>query len=61
VLKTIDVGVAYAMWSGVGIVLVTIVAAIYFKQVPDIPAIIGMTLIVSGVVLMNVFSKTIGH
>ena len=61
VLKTIPVGVAYAIWSGMGIVLIAIVAAIIFKQVPDIPAIVGMVLIVSGVVVINVFSKTVSH
>lgn len=59
VLKTISIGVAYAIWSGMGIVLVSVVAAVLFKQVPDLPAIIGMGLIVSGVVVMHVFSKTI--
>jgi small multidrug resistance pump len=61
VLKTLPVGVAYAVWSGLGIVLVTIVAALVHKQIPDAPVMIGMILIVSGVVVMNVFSKTIGH
>jgi small multidrug resistance pump len=61
VLKTIPVGVAYAIWAGMGIVLVAIIAAIIFKQVPDIPAIIGMVLIVFGVVVINVFSKTVSH
>lgn len=61
VLKTIPVGVTYAIWSGVGIVLVTISAAFIFKQVPDLPAIIGMALIIAGVVVMHVFSKTAGH
>ena len=61
VLKTIPVGIAYAIWSGVGIVLITIVAAIIFKQIPDIPAFIGMLLIVCGVVVINVFSKTTVH
>ena len=61
VLRTIPVGVAYAIWSGVGIVLITIVAAVMFKQVPDIPALIGMVLIVSGVVVINVFSETVSH
>ncbi|GJL71680.1 MAG: multidrug transporter [Nitrosomonas sp.] len=61
VLKTISIGVAYAIWSGMGIVLVSVVAAVLFKQVPDLPAIIGMGLIVSGVVVMHVFSKTIDH
>ena len=58
VLKTIPVGIAYAVWSGLGIVLVMVVAIIMFRQVPDLPAIIGMVLIVSGVVIMSVFSKT---
>jgi small multidrug resistance pump len=61
VLKTISIGVAYAIWSGMGIVLVSIVAAVLIKQVPDLPAIIGMGLIVAGVVVMHVFSKTIEH
>ena len=61
VLKTIPVGIAYATWAGVGIALVAVVAAIAFKQIPDLPAIIGMGLIVSGVVVINVFSKTAGH
>ena len=59
VLKTIPVGIAYAIWSGVGIVLITIIAAIIFNQIPDIPAIIGMVLIVSGVVVINFFSGTV--
>lgn len=61
VLKTIPIGVAYAVWSGVGIVLIAIVGALFFKQIPDTPAIIGMGLIISGVVVMNLFSKTVGH
>ncbi len=60
-LRTISVGVAYAIWAGVGIVLVALVSAILFKQIPDIPAVIGMVLIVCGVVIINVFSKTTGH
>lgn len=61
VLKTIPVGVAYAIWSGMGIVLVAIVAAIVFKQTPDLPAILGMAMILAGVIVINVFSKTAGH
>ncbi len=61
VLKTIPVGVTYAIWSGLGIVLITVVAAIVFRQIPDVPAIIGMVLIIAGVVVMNVFSKTVVH
>ncbi|MDA3946809.1 MAG: SMR family transporter [Helicobacteraceae bacterium] len=61
VLKTVPVGVAYAIWSGVGIVLIAIVGALLFKQVPDTPAMIGMGLIITGVIVMNFFSKTISH
>ncbi|MBW1847984.1 MAG: QacE family quaternary ammonium compound efflux SMR transporter [Deltaproteobacteria bacterium] len=61
VLKMIPVGIAYAIWSGIGIVLITIAGAIYFRQIPDIPAVIGIVLIVSGVVIITVFSKTVSH
>ena len=61
VLKTIPVGIAYAIWAGMGVVLVAIVAAIVFRQIPDLPAIIGMALIVSGVAIINIFSKTAVH
>ena len=61
VLKTIPLGITYAIWAGVGIVLVTIVGALLYKQVPDMPAMIGMALIISGVVVIHVFSKTIHH
>lgn len=60
-LKTIPVGVAYAIWSGVGIFLIAAIGWIAFKQALDLPAIIGMALIVSGVVVMQVFSKTTSH
>jgi small multidrug resistance pump len=58
-LRTIPVGIAYAVWGGVGIVLITLVGWLYFGQRLDAPAIMGMLLIVSGVVVLNVFSKTI--
>ena len=61
VLKVIPVGIAYAIWSGMGIVLVAVVAAILFKQIPDWPAIIGMILIITGVLFINIFSKTVNH
>ncbi len=61
VLKTIPIGITYAVWSGVGIVLVAIVGALLYKQTPDIPAIIGMGLIISGVVIIHIFSKTVSH
>ena len=61
VVKTIPVGIAYAIWAGIGIVLIAIIAALFFKQIPDLPAIIGMLLIVSGVMVINIFSKTVSH
>jgi small multidrug resistance pump len=61
VLDRMSVGVVYAMWSGLGIVLVTIAAAVLYRERPDATAILGMTLIVAGVVLMNLFSKTVSH
>ncbi|MEE8054970.1 MAG: multidrug efflux SMR transporter [Gammaproteobacteria bacterium] len=61
VLRNIPVGITYAIWAGLGIVLIAIVGAVLFRQVPDIPAVLGMTLIVSGVVVINVFSKTVSH
>jgi len=61
VLKTIPVGFAYAIWAGVGIVLIAIVGAIVFKQIPDTAAIIGMALIIAGVIVIHVFSSTAGH
>ncbi|MCF6281869.1 MAG: multidrug efflux SMR transporter [Candidatus Polarisedimenticolaceae bacterium] len=61
VLRTIPIGITYAVWSGVGIVLIAIVGALLYKQIPDTPAIIGMGLIISGVVVIHVFSKTVSH
>ncbi|MFH6956730.1 DMT family transporter [Flavobacterium aquidurense] len=57
-LKTIPLGIAYAIWGGLGIVLTAAVSVFIFKQKLDLPAIIGIVLIVSGVVVMNFFSKT---
>lgn len=59
-LKEIPVGIAYAIWSGVGIVLISLVGWIMFGQKLDAPALIGIALIISGVVVMNAFSKS-GH
>ncbi len=61
VLKTMPVGIAYALWAGLGIVLVAIVSAVIYQQIPDLPAIVGMLLIVAGVIVINLFSKTSGH
>ena len=60
-LKTIPVGIAYAIWGGIGIVLVALIGVVLFKQSIDIPAIIGIALIISGVLVINICSKTVGH
>ena len=60
-MKTVPVGVGYAIWSGVGIVLITAIAWVLFKQKLDPPAMIGMGMILAGVVVINVFSKSAGH
>ena len=60
-MKTVPVGVGYAIWSGVGIVLITIIAWVLFKQRLDPPALVGMGLIVAGVLVINVFSKSSAH
>jgi small multidrug resistance pump len=59
VLKTVPIGIAYAIWAGAGIVLVALTGAVIFKQVPDLPALIGMVLIITGVLVMHLFSKTL--
>ena len=60
-LRTIPVGVAYAVWSGIGIVLITLAGWLVHDQKLDLPAFLGIGLIVSGVLVMNVFSRTSGH
>ena len=60
-IRTIPVGITYAVWSGIGIVLIAIVGALLYNQVPDAAAIIGMSLIIAGVVVIHVFSNTIDH
>ena len=60
-LRSIPVGIVYAIWSGAGIVLISLVAVVLYRQVPDLPAIIGLGLIISGVVVLNLFSKMQAH
>ncbi|WP_294215304.1 SMR family transporter [uncultured Chryseobacterium sp.] len=60
-LRHIPVGITYAIWSGVGIVAITIIGIIAFKQIPDWPAIIGMALIIIGVIIIHLFSKMGTH
>lgn len=61
VLRTLPVGVAYAIWAGLGIVLVTLVGIVVFGEKPDLPAVIGISLIVAGVVMLQMFSKMNVH
>ncbi len=60
-LRTIPLGVSYAIWSGVGIVLVTLIGTFIFRQPIDPPAIIGICFIILGVLILNIFSKTVPH
>lgn len=61
VLRTLPIGIAYAIWSGVGIVLVATVGLIVFGQRLDLAAIIGIALILLGVLVINLFSTSISH
>lgn len=60
-LKTIPLGVAYAIWSGIGTALVAVVGWLYFKQHLDLPVVLGIGLIVSGTIVLNLFSKISVH
>lgn len=60
-LKTIPLGVAYAIWAGLGIVLTTVVSVVVFKQPINIPVVVGIALIIAGVVITNLFSKSVLH
>lgn len=60
-LRAMPVGVAYALWSGLGIVLIALIGLVWFGQRLDLPALIGLALIIAGVVTINLFSKTIAH
>ncbi len=60
-LRSIPVGIAYAIWSGVGVVIVTLISYFIFRQALDKPALIGMTLIISGVIVIQTLSKSSAH
>jgi small multidrug resistance pump len=61
VLRTIPVGIAYAIWAGCGIVLVVVAGYLLFGQRLDAPAIAGISLIIAGVAIVNLFSTSLGH
>jgi len=60
-LKTIPLSIAYALWGALGIVLTAGISVVVFKEKLDIPALIGMVLIIAGVLVMNLLSKTTTH
>ena len=60
-LRTVPVGVAYALWSGLGIVLITAVGWVLYQQRVDAAALLGMALIMAGVAVIQLFSKTTAH
>ena len=60
-LRTIPVGIAYAVWSGVGVVLISLAGWIFYRQPLDTAALIGIALITAGVIVLNVFSKSAAH
>ncbi|CAM3331815.1 SMR family transporter [Polaromonas hydrogenivorans] len=60
-LRTVPTGIAYAIWSGLGIVLITLISFVVFQQTIDLPGLLGMGLIIAGVAVINVFSRSAGH
>lgn len=60
-LKTMPVGIMYAIWSGSGIVLIAVIGWVVFRQTLDLPAVLGMALILAGIVIIQVFSKSATH
>ncbi|WP_310538905.1 SMR family transporter [Phenylobacterium sp.] len=58
-MKTVPVGISYAIWSGIGIVLITLLAWVIFKQKLDLPAVVGMGMILAGVLVINLYSKAV--
>ncbi|WP_029523807.1 SMR family transporter [Polaromonas glacialis] len=60
-LRSVPTGIAYAIWSGLGIVLITMASFFIYRQTLDLPGLLGMGLIIAGVVVLNVFSKSATH
>jgi small multidrug resistance pump len=58
-LRALPVGIAYGIWSGVGIVFISLIGVVWFRQTLDIPAVIGLIFIVVGVLIINLFSETV--
>ena len=60
-LRTMPIGVVYALWCGAGIIFITVIGWVWFKQTLDLPALAGMGLIMAGVIVINLWSKTLVH
>ncbi|WP_414706737.1 SMR family transporter [Salibaculum sp.] len=60
-LRYMPVGIMYAMWSGLGIVFIALIGWLVFRQTLDLPAVFGMALILAGIVIIQLFSKTAVH
>jgi small multidrug resistance pump len=60
-LRTMPVGIVYAIWSGAGIILITAIGWVLFRQALDLPALVGMGLILAGVLVINLFSRSVVH
>ncbi|THH38570.1 multidrug efflux SMR transporter [Aliishimia ponticola] len=60
-LRTMPVGIMYAIWSGLGIVLIALIGFVVFGQVLDWPAMVGLGLIIAGIVVIQLFSNTVTH
>lgn len=60
-LRTIPVGIAYALWSGIGVVFIAIIGWLVYDQRLDLPAVAGLGLILAGVLVINLLSKSVGH
>lgn len=58
-IRTIPIGISYALWSGIGIVLIVIAGIFFYQQIPDLAAIVGMALIITGVLVIYLFSNTV--
>jgi small multidrug resistance pump len=61
VLRTMPVGIAYAVWAGTGVVLITAVGWVLYRQPLDLPAVVGIALILAGVAIINLFSRSLPH
>ena len=60
-LKVMPVGVVYAIWSGLGIVLIALLGRVVFGQRLDLPALLGLALIIAGILIIHIFSRATGH